>query len=127
MVERHLCEVRGGREGPQEADRDRDPEKGAHVRLLTRSEARRQGIIPFFSFLANVRQEGVMIACPEHRCETCGNPLTGRERKKSCSARCRAALSRKKKAEAQEDRDERLQRLVKTLAREVGLRPEDLI
>ncbi len=66
-----------------------------------------------------------MIDCPEHRCETCGVPLTGREGKKSCSGRCRAALSRQRKAQAQEDRDERLQRLIETLAREVGLRVED--
>ena len=66
-----------------------------------------------------------MIECPGHRCETCGVPLTGREGKKSCSGRCRAALSRKKKARAQEERDHRLQRLVETLAQEMGLRVED--
>ncbi len=68
-----------------------------------------------------------MINCPEHRCKTCGVPLTGRESKKSCSGRCRAALSRKRRAEAQEERDRRLQRLVETLAREVGLSPEDFV
>ncbi len=68
-----------------------------------------------------------MIACPEHRCETCGVPLTGQEGQKSCSNRCRAAISRRKRAQAQEDRDQRVQRLVELLAKEVGLRPEDLI
>ena len=68
-----------------------------------------------------------MIDCPEHRCKTCGVSLTGREGKKCCSGRCRAALSRKKKAEAQEERDQRLQRMVETLAREVGLSPEDFV
>ncbi len=63
---------------------------------------------------------------PEHRCETCGSPLTMREGKKSCSNRCRAALSRRKRAQALADRDHRLQRLVEALAREVGLRVEDL-
>ncbi len=62
----------------------------------------------------------------DRRCETCGTPLTGRQ-KSACSARCRAALSRRKRAEAQEERDQRLQRLVETLAREVGLSPEDFV
>ncbi len=66
-----------------------------------------------------------MLDCPEGRCESCGTPLTGRQ-KKCCSARCRAALSRRMRAEAQEERDQRLQRLVETLAREVGIRIEDL-
>ena len=61
----------------------------------------------------------------DRRCKSCGTPLTGRQ-KSACSARCRAALSRRMRAEAQGERDQRLQRLVETLAKEVGLRVEDL-
>lgn len=45
------------------------------------------------------------------RCSACGKPLTGRQRL-SCSGRCRAALSRKKKAEAQEERDRKIRGLL---------------
>lgn len=65
-----------------------------------------------------------MVDYRQTHCQVCGTPLTGRQ-EKSCSARCRAALSRRKRAEAQEERDRRLQRLVEVLAREVGLKPED--
>ncbi len=65
-----------------------------------------------------------MVDCFDRRCETCGAPLTGRQ-KSACSGRCRAALSRKKKARAQEERDHRPQRLVETLAQEMRLRVED--
>ncbi len=61
-----------------------------------------------------------MIDCPDRRCETCGGPLAGRERKKSCSGRCRAALSRKKKAQAQEERDLRIRELLETAVRLIG-------
>ena len=66
-----------------------------------------------------------MVDYSDRYCETCGAPLIGREGKKSCSGRCRAALSRRKKAQAQKERDQRLQRLVETLAQEMGLRVED--
>ncbi len=66
-----------------------------------------------------------MVSCPNRSCPVCGTPL-GKRQKSACSGRCRAALSRQRKAHAQEDRDQRLQRLVETLAREVGLRVEDL-
>ncbi len=65
-----------------------------------------------------------MLDCADRLCKSCGTPLTGRQ-EKSCSGRCRAALSRRMRAEAQEERDQRLQRRVETLAREVGLRVED--
>ncbi len=55
----------------------------------------------------------------DRRCETCGTPLTGRQ-KKSCSARCRAALSRSRRAEAQEERDQRIRQAMKVLEREIG-------
>ena len=65
-----------------------------------------------------------MVNCPDRHCPVCKGPMTGRQ-KSACSGRCRASLSRKKKAEVLEERDHRLQRLVETLAREVGLRVED--
>ncbi len=65
-----------------------------------------------------------MVDYPDRRCPVCKGPMTERQ-KSACSGRCRATLSRKKKAQAQEERDHRLQRLVETLAREVGLRVED--
>ncbi len=65
-----------------------------------------------------------MVSCPDRPCPVCKGPMTGRQ-KSACSGKCRATLSRQKKAQAQEERDHRLQRLVETLAREVGLKPED--
>ncbi len=60
-----------------------------------------------------------MLDCPEGRCESCGTPLTGRQ-KKCCSGRCRAALSRSRRAEAQEERDQRIRQAMKVLEREIG-------
>ncbi len=57
-----------------------------------------------------------MIECFDRPCETCGTTLTGRQ-KKCCSARCRAALSRRMRAEAQEDRERRIQGLLKETLR----------
>ena len=67
-----------------------------------------------------------MVDCPDRRCPVCKGPMA-EQKESACSGRCRAALSRKKKAQAQEERDQRLQRLVETLAREVGLSPEDFV
>ncbi len=67
-----------------------------------------------------------MVSYPDRPCPVCKGPMTARQ-KSACSGKCRAALSRKKKAEVQEERDQRLQRLVETLAREVGLNPEDFV
>ncbi len=65
-----------------------------------------------------------MLDCPEGRCESCGTPLTGRQ-KKCCSARCRAALSRRMRAEAQEDRERRIQGLLKETLRLLKHEGED--
>ncbi len=67
-----------------------------------------------------------MVEYPDRPCPVCKGPMTGRQ-KSACSGKCRAALSRRKKAEVQEERDQRLQRMVETLAREVGLSPEDFV
>jgi predicted nucleic acid-binding Zn ribbon protein len=56
-------------------------------------------------------------------CPICGAGLTGRKR--ACSARCRAALSRRRKVETLAIRERRMRELVKILAKEVGLRGED--
>ncbi len=78
-----------------------------------------------------------MVDCPDRPCPVCKGPMA-EQKESACSGRCRAALSRRKRAEAQEererqavdralaDRDQRLQRLVETLAREVGFRVEDM-
>ena len=57
-----------------------------------------------------------MIDYSDRRCETCGGALTGRQ-EKSCSGRCRAALSRKKKAQGQEERERRVQGLLEEAVR----------
>ena len=57
-------------------------------------------------------------------CPVCGAELTGRQR--ACSGRCRAALSRRSRAEKLTEREARLQGLVKLLGKEVGLSPDDL-
>ena len=46
-------------------------------------------------------------------CPVCGRELTGRQR--VCSARCRAALSRKKSLEVRAERDARIRLLLRTV------------
>lgn len=65
-----------------------------------------------------------MVECSEHPCPVCKRSMIGRQ-KSACSGKCRAALSRQKKTKAQNERDQRLQRLVEILAREVGLKVGD--
>ncbi len=45
-------------------------------------------------------------------CPVCHTPLTGREAQQVCSGKCRAARSRQKKAEEQDQRDRRLRELL---------------
>ena len=59
-----------------------------------------------------------MLDCAEGCCKSCGTPLTGRQ-EKSCSGRCRAALSRRMRAEAQDERDQRMRQAVELLQREI--------
>jgi predicted nucleic acid-binding Zn ribbon protein len=56
-------------------------------------------------------------------CPICGAALQGKQ--KACSGKCRAALSRRRKAEAETRREQRWRDLVGLLAKEAGLRPED--
>ncbi len=65
-----------------------------------------------------------MVDCPDRPCPVCKGPMTGRQ-KSACSVPCRAEASRRRKAEVQAERDQRVQRLVEALAREVGLRGEE--
>lgn len=66
-----------------------------------------------------------MVSCPDRPCPVCKGSMS-EGKKSACSGPCRAALSRQKKAQAREERDQRLRALVATLAKEAGLRPEDL-
>ena len=45
-----------------------------------------------------------MVASPEPVCQVCGGPREP-QKQAACSDRCRAALSRRRKAEAQRTRD----------------------
>ena len=45
-----------------------------------------------------------MVSYPDRPCPVCKGPMTDRQRS-ACSGKCRAAWSRKKKAEAQEERE----------------------
>lgn len=55
---------------------------------------------------------------PWRACPACGKPLVGRQRS-ACSDRCRAALSRQRKAQAQGERDRRIDALVEQIRREL--------
>jgi predicted nucleic acid-binding Zn ribbon protein len=59
---------------------------------------------------------------PPRACEVCGAVLIGRP-KRCCSAKCRAAKSRRKQAE----RECRVRDLIKTLVKESGLSVADLL
>ncbi|MFI5341961.1 MAG: hypothetical protein ACHQ7N_19255 [Candidatus Methylomirabilales bacterium] len=56
------------------------------------------------------------------RCEHCEADFTPKtSRRRFCSAKCRKAAWQRKR----EDRESRIRELVKVLAREAGLRPQD--
>ncbi len=57
-------------------------------------------------------------------CPICGNGLTGRQTS-ACSDKCRAALSRRRRAQAITDREREIRGHVKALAKQVGLTAED--
>jgi hypothetical protein len=46
------------------------------------------------------------------RCQKCGQPFTGRATRRTCSGRCRAALSRQRESEAQAERDGEIRELL---------------
>ncbi len=57
-----------------------------------------------------------MVEYPDRRCPVCKGPMA-EQKESACSGRCRAALSRKKKAQAQEERERRIQGLLKETRR----------
>jgi len=52
-----------------------------------------------------------LVAASERECPGCGKTLTGRQ--KACSGKCRAKLSRQRKTEARQHRNEELRVLVR--------------
>ena len=58
-----------------------------------------------------------MVDYSDRRCDACGRPLVGREGKRSCSGRCRAALSRRKKSQDLQERERRVQGLLEEAVR----------
>ena len=58
------------------------------------------------------------------RCPVCQTPLTGREAQQVCSGKCRAALSRQKKAEELTQRDRRIRKLLEEALGMLG-KPEN--
>ncbi len=60
-----------------------------------------------------------MVDCPDRHCPVCKGPMA-EQKKSACSGRCRAALSRRMRAEAQDERDQRIRQAVEVLEREIG-------
>ncbi len=60
-----------------------------------------------------------LLPAPQRSCPVCGRPLTGRQTS-ACSDRCRAALSRRTRAEGQAERDRRVRELLEAAMRVVG-------
>ncbi len=60
---------------------------------------------------AVVGSGGALRACP-----ICGKPLTGRQTS-ACSDKCRAALSRRKRADEQSEKDRRVRELLEAAVR----------
>jgi predicted nucleic acid-binding Zn ribbon protein len=88
-----------------------------HTPTATPSEkAERAAVAPFCDRLPGQ---------PRPLCPICGTPMEGR-RTSACSDRCRAALSRRRRLEAQATKETRLRELVKVLAKQAGLTAEDL-
>lgn len=66
-----------------------------------------------------------MVSCPDRRCQVCDGPMP-EGRTSACSARCRARLSRQRKAQAIEAvLDEAKRKIRRVLSGEEGLRPDD--
>jgi predicted nucleic acid-binding Zn ribbon protein len=64
-----------------------------------------------------------VVASPRAICEACGAPMAERKGKRACSAKCRAALSRRRSDEARRARDQEIRALLETALRMLG---EDL-
>src|SRR5437870_12718798 len=61
----------------------------------------------------------LLAATPELRrkCPNCGEPLTGRAAQRTCSGKCRAALSRQRQAEGRAERDREVRSLLSAAER----------
>lgn len=59
-----------------------------------------------------------LVGAPVRPCPGCGGPLEGRRR--ACSARCRAALSRRRREEARRERDREIRGLLVAALRALG-------
>ncbi len=64
------------------------------------------------------RVEGVLDSPPVRRCPVCGKPLRPRQTS-ACSGPCRAALSRRRRAEGQSEKDRRVRELLEAALRVV--------
>ena len=62
---------------------------------------------------------GLVVASPRS-CAVCGAVLTGRPQQRCCSAKCRAAWSRRRKVEAQAERDGRVRECLEAAMRVLG-------
>ncbi len=65
-----------------------------------------------------------MVDYPDRRCPVCKGPMA-EQKESACSGRCRAALSRRKKAQAQEERERRMQALLRETLRLLKHEGED--
>ena len=53
-------------------------------------------------------------------CEECGAPMTERKRKRACSGKCRAALSRREQDTARRRRDQAIRELLEAVLAKLG-------
>ncbi len=65
-----------------------------------------------------------MVGYPDHPCPVCKGPMA-EQKESACSGRCRAALSRRMRAEAQEERERRMQALLRETLRLLKHEGED--
>ena len=65
-----------------------------------------------------------MVDYPDRPCPVCKGPMA-EQKESACSGRCRAALSRRKKAQAQEERERRMQALLRETLRLLKHEGED--
>ena len=66
---------------------------------------------------APLAKPGDPVLASPRACEVCGMVLTGRPQQKCCSARCRAAKSRRERAQGQAERDQRVRALLEAAVR----------
>jgi len=72
--------------------------------------------LPEKSERAAVAHAGGAVVASPRPCPVCGHAMTGR-RTSACSDKCRAALSRRTRAEQQAERDQRVRELLEAAVR----------